>query len=345
MKEPKIYKIKCKCLSPIHIGDGTELEPFEYVIKDKIYKINLNEFIYSLSIQIRNDLTGIRKFIRDYIDIKNFTEWQTGVSETVRNIYNEKFNQPKNQLLLKPFIRSNNRPYIPGSSIKGAIRTALLNQWSYRIKDEIKDKAQIIEGKILNAVEFNPKKKKFVPKMEKDPFRALKIRDVFLPPNSTMFIKVSNFNINKYNSLQETNIQIIVEVLKSHFFGNSEEFEPEILIDIKLFENPATTLQRGKFDINFLLSACNNFYSQILESERRRLFDSREKNIAAIYRNIKEEAKGGYLLRIGWASGFESMTLAKFRVPKNPRRGRGGWGFSKHLGEGKYPLGWLKLNL
>jgi len=98
MKEPKIYKIKCKCLSPIHIGDGTELEPFEYVIKDKIYKINLNEFIYSLSenllaklkeIQIRNDLTGIRKFIRDYIDIKNFTEWQTGVSETVRNIYNE----------------------------------------------------------------------------------------------------------------------------------------------------------------------------------------------------------------------------------------------------------------
>jgi len=282
----------------------------------------------------------------NYIDIKNFTEWQTGVSETVRNIYNEKFNQPKNQLMLKPFIRSNNsRPYIPGSSIKGAIRTALLNQWSYRIKDEIKDKAQIIEGKILNTVEFDPRKKRFVSKIEKDPFRALKIRDIFFPSNSTMFIKVSNFNINKYNSLQETNIQIIVEVLKPHFFGNSEEFELEILIDKKLFDNPTTNLQRRKFDINFLLSACNNFYSFVLESERKRLFNSREKNIAAIYRNIKEEAKGGYLLRIGWGSGFESMTLTRYRVPKNPRRGRGGWGFSKHLGEGKYPFGWLKLSL
>jgi len=40
MNELKNYKIKCEILSPVHIGDGSEIEPLEYVIKnDKFYKI------------------------------------------------------------------------------------------------------------------------------------------------------------------------------------------------------------------------------------------------------------------------------------------------------------------
>lgn len=356
MKELKNYKIKCEILSPIHIGDGTEIEPLEYVIEDTFYKINLNESLCSLSddllkqlkeLQTKNDLTGIRRFIKENVDLKNFTEWQTDVSDSVKNIYNEKFDQPENQLMMSPFIRSRNKPYIPASSIKGAIRTAILNFWSDNFSNpkQFRD-GKLIEFGILDAIrEPRRPNDRFQPDIEKDPFRALKIRDIFLPENSTIFSKVSNFNIDKNGKLNETNIQIIAEVTKSFLFGDPKEFELEISIDRKLFDNPETKLQHRKIDINLLLSACNNFYSTVLENERKRLFDNRDKNIAGFYGMIKEKAKDGYLLRMGWGSGFESMTLEKFRQPKNPQKGRGGWGYSKHLVEGEYPLGWAKLTL
>lgn len=356
MKELKSYKIKCEALSPIHIGDGTEIEPLEYVIEDKLYKINLNEFLYSLTdnllkqlkqLQASNNLTGIRKFIKENVNLKEFTEWQSDISNSVKGIYNEKFDKPQNQLIVSPFIRSGNKLYIPGSSIKGAIRTALLNLWSNDIQGEPKDKskAQNVEAEILKSLVGPDNKGKYKFNMDKDPFRALKIRDIFLPENSTIFSKVSNFNINENNKLHETDIQIILEVAKSLLFGNSINLEFEIAIDEKLFNNPATKLQSRRIDINLLLSACNKFYTSVLENERERLFDNRDENIARYYEIIKEKAKDGYLLRVGWGSGFESITLEKFRQPKNPQRGRSGWGYSKHLVEGKYPLGWVKLSL
>lgn len=358
MKELKNYKIKCEILSPIHIGDGTEIEPFEYVIEDKLYKINLNEFLYSLpenlskelkELQTKNDLTGVRKFIKENINLKNFTEWQTDVSDAVKRIYNEKFDEPQNQLIMSPFIRSSDKPYIPGSSIKGSIRTALLNLWSDKIQGEPKDKnrAQNVEAEILNALIWNEKRQRYQFNMDRDPFRALKIRDAFLPENSTLFSKISNFNIDKDGKLNETNIQIIAEVTKSFLFGNSLNFEFEIAIDKKLFDNPATKskLQSREIDIKLLLSVCNKFYSSVLESERKRLFDNKDENISGFYGMIKEKAKDGYLLRIGWGSGFESITLEKFRKPKEPKKGKAGWGYSKHLLETKYPLGFVKMSL
>lgn len=135
------YKVNAEILTPVHIGDGTELEPLEYVIREKFYKVNLEEWLSTLSggkaeefkrltgkeYAQKSILTSLRRFVKENIDIDKYTEWSVDVSETVKRRYEERFNAPENQLPVSPFIRTANKPFLPGSSIKGAIRTAYLS--------------------------------------------------------------------------------------------------------------------------------------------------------------------------------------------------------------------------
>ena len=72
-----------------------------------------------------------------------------------------------------PIIRNplTNEPYIPGSSVKGSIRTAYL-AYKKRQFENNNDNSSIIEGKRLNAM--NDKQKFSV---ELDPFKFLKVSD------------------------------------------------------------------------------------------------------------------------------------------------------------------------
>ncbi|MBU1262494.1 type III-A CRISPR-associated RAMP protein Csm5, partial [bacterium] len=299
--------------------------------------------LYLMKLQQKaEDLTKIRQFIKDRFTPENeyYIEWRSKVTESVRTIYLERFDQPENQLKVSPFIRTADKPYLPGSSIKGAFRTALLNSWSRNI-DKHKDntKAQNIEAEIYGGLrERRDRPGSYYADISSDPFRALKVRDIFLPDESTVFSKVSNFNI-KDDKLNETNIQIICEVTTCPL-----SFELEIGIDEELFKIRESGLKKV-ISLKDLLEVTNNFYIKILHSEKARLFDGRAEKIAEIYKKIEDAGKGGYLLRLGWGSGFESMTIEKFRQPALPEKIKGGWGFSKHLVEEKFPLGWVKLIL
>lgn len=46
-------------VTPVHIGSGENIEPYEYVITDKFYKIKLDKFIESLEEQDRNNFLEI----------------------------------------------------------------------------------------------------------------------------------------------------------------------------------------------------------------------------------------------------------------------------------------------
>src|SRR3990167_2766611 len=191
MKYPRqeTYKIKAEVLTPVHIGDGTELEPLEYVIKDKFYKVNLEEWLSTLSGEKAEEfqrltgreyaqmstLTALRRFVRDNIDIDKYTEWSVNVSEAVKGRYEERFDAPENQLPMSPFIRTANKPYLPGSSIKGAIRTAYLN-FLKRGTQALSERrrADLVEGELLRAnVKGKDDRLKFA--IDKDPFRAIKV--------------------------------------------------------------------------------------------------------------------------------------------------------------------------
>lgn len=358
MRHPRqeTYKIKAEILTPIHIGDGTELEPLEYVIKHKFNKVNLKEWLSTLSGEKAEEfkrltgrdyaqmtiLTALRRFVKDNIDIDKFTEWSADISEAVKRRYEERFDAPENQLPMSPFIRTGNKPFLPGSSIKGAIRTAYLNFLKKGAQSlSEKRRADLVEGELLKAiVKGKDDRSRFA--IDKDPFRAIKVKDVPLPDNSTFFAEVINHN-KKDNRINPTNIQILSEVTYSKLVGKSITFELEIIVDKKVlshYDSGINSVHKG-LTIGNILEACDNFYKDALKEERDKFLKNAigGEAIGNAYQQILVNAKDGYLCRLGWGSGLISMTISEdLRAEKN-------YGKSKHLINGILPMGFIKLNL
>jgi CRISPR-associated protein Csm5 len=352
------YKIKAEILTPVHIGDGSELEPLEYVIKDKFYKVNLEEWLATLSGEKTEEfkrligrnyaqttaLTALRRFVRDNIDIDidKYTEWSVDVSEAVKGRYEEKFDIPENQLPMSPFIRTANKPYLPGSSIKGAIRTAYLNFLKKGTPSlSERKKADLVEGELLRAIV--PARDRKPPRfaIDKDPFRAIKIKDIFLPDSSTFFAEVINHNKND-NRINPTSIQILSEVTYGSLIGKPVRFELEISIDKKVLSHQGSginSIHKG-ITIETFLKACDNFYKDALKEERDKFLKNATggEEIDKTYQHILDKVKDGYLFRLGWGSGLISMTISEDLRPKELRYGK-----SKHLVNGKFPMGFVKL--
>lgn len=350
------YKIKAEILTPVHIGDGTELEPLEYVIKDKFYKVNMEEWLSTLSGEKAEEfkkLTGkdyaqkttmvaLRTFVRNTIDIGKYTEWTVNVSNEAKKKYDEKFDEPENQLSMSPFIRTGSKPYLPGSSLKGALRTAYLN-YLKRTSQSLKEKnrAALVEGELFKTnIEGRDGRIRF--DIDKDPFRAIKIKDAFLPEGATFFGEVTNYN-KRDGRINPTTIQILSEVTYGSLIGKPVSVELEISLDKKVLCNRESGIDvlHEKVDVQSLLKACDNFYRNALNEEKDKFLSGigGGEVIGKVYQQILDYAKGGYLFRLGWGSGLISMTIAQ--ELRTERR----YGKSKHLVMGKYPMGFLKLSI
>ncbi len=357
MIRQETYCIKAEIITPIHIGDGSELEPLEYVIKDRFYKVNLEEWLSTLSPEKYNEfkeftgkdyssrtiLTRLRKFVRDNIDVEKFVEWSADISKAVKKRYDDRFESPENQLPMSPFIRTSGRVYLPGSSIKGAIRTAYLNMLK-RMQGSLKEKKRtdLVEGELLKAL-TQDRRGKTIFAIDKDPFRALKIKDAFLPENSAFFAEIINFH-KKDNRITPTKIQILSEVTYGKLLEKSISFEIEITIDRRILSQRGSGIDKSHnntMKIENILKACDLFYRDALKEERDRLLNgiTGAEQIRNVYQDILNFAKNGYLLRLGFGSGLISMTISKdLRKEKN-------YGKSKHFVNGYCPLGFVKLSL
>lgn len=140
-KEIKIYDCILTPITPIHIGSGNELTPYNYVIKDDIfYRISLEKVIPKLSINERNELVKVLE-TNNFIKIRNFIQrvykpdygyyYNCPVDEDVIIKYQSKIagaqkSNEENKLSIEEFIGNHLGKYIPGSSLKGAIRSAYL---------------------------------------------------------------------------------------------------------------------------------------------------------------------------------------------------------------------------
>lgn len=347
------YKIRAEILTPVHIGDGSELEPLEYVIKDRFYKVNIEGWLPALSEKQTNEfktltgrdydkkttLTALRKFIRDNIVLEKYTEWSVDVGDEVRKKYEDRFDVPENQLQMSPFVRTGNKPFIPGSSIKGAIRTAYLSFLKDSVKT-VKEKirADLVEGELMKANIQKRDRTQFA--IDKDPFRAVKVKDIFLPNGSTFFAEVINHN-KKDNRINPTSIQIMSEVTYGSLINNSVLVEFEISIDSKILSNRGCGIDTIHKDItiNRILESCDTFYKRALDEERTKFLQGTfgGDHIDKVYQQILDKAEDGYLFRLGWGSGLISMTISE--ELRTERR----YGKSKNLINGKIPMGFIKI--
>ncbi len=164
-------KLKLTALTPVHIGTGNKLEPFDYYIyNDRVLVLNHEaclealfdsdptyvdkyvEWVEETTKKIDNaeaevkraknkrdrkliaDKNQILSHIRRNFNIIDFAENVLGNKELANRLKTETnyhwysgyiLGKPRNVVQLAEIIKINGVPYIPGSSIKGAIRTAL----------------------------------------------------------------------------------------------------------------------------------------------------------------------------------------------------------------------------
>ena len=122
------YNLEIEVLSPLHVGAGSEkdwVEGLDFIYdKGKLVKLNTRK-MYEV---LRNDISKLS----NYLAKKDENGLKSLIAGKIDEITEQKFDiNIKSTNDIKAFIKTGleNKPYIPGSSLKGAIRSILLNHF------------------------------------------------------------------------------------------------------------------------------------------------------------------------------------------------------------------------
>lgn len=327
------FPITLTPLSPLHIGDGSQLEAYEYtVVKDHFYRMSLDRLLTRLSATeretlnryVERDLVGLRKFIREHFS-PEVAEYQAAASPQFREVYEEKLGQAQNQLIVFPFLRSLGKPLIPGSSLKGALRTAILNQLiTAPISGQ--EYADTLEARTLG---YMGEKR---PNIPDDPLKGLRVSDVSL---SSEHIVAEQIETKKKEGgrLEDLSLQILQEVTVSVVTGQHISLSGEIRIYEGFLNRQTAPLKQG---LRWLAEACNAFYLKRVLAAEEQYFQGL-KQVEDIYQRIRATiGPNSFLVRLGWGSGLDSVSLnLRKHQPQSVK--------TRKLIDSRFPLGWLRI--
>ncbi len=348
----KEYIIKLQPITPIFIGNGELVEPYQYVVsKGKYYYIKVNKLIeslnknerYSFVEKLNQGSLALRSFV-DKLDWEDHVAYRADVAKSFAIEYEKKLSKDNNQLLVDQFINSIDRPYIPGSSIKGALRTAYLNikgeDISYsverigkrgRIKvSDARKKAHKIEGRTLKYNNFFA-----------DPFQTIKLSDSNFVKNSIIIYDTAIYTFKKDkcspgpSSYKESLLSLL-----------ANNFEGYFTFQLTIVEGKQQhTSKNGKLKIGIeeLIEVTKKFSFKLLKSELDFLSKRRQTNkLKAIYKRL-EKIHGNLranesLIRFGGGSGYNAVSLNEANQKGKVTT------ISRLLAQKMYPYGWVLLS-
>jgi CRISPR-associated protein Csm5 len=320
-------------LTPLHIGDGSQLEAYEYVvIKDRFYQLSLDRLLArlspaereSVSQYLERDLVSLRRFVREHF-LPEVAEYQAAASPRFQQLYEEKLAQAQNQLIVFPFLRSMGKPLIPGSSLKGALRTAILNHLlTSSIPGNIY--ADTLEAQTLGYMGDRR------PDIPRDPLKGLRLTDVALPAERIVAEPIETWE-KEAGHLTDVSIQILREVSASALTGGEFSLSGEIRIYEGFLNQKTASLKPG---LRWLAEACNAFYRDRVLAAEEQYFRG-EKKVEEVYKSIRAAiGANSFLVRLGWGSGLDSVSLNLRKEQPRPVK-------TRKLIDGRFPLGWLKV--
>ncbi|MFQ6084407.1 MAG: type III-A CRISPR-associated RAMP protein Csm5, partial [Candidatus Aminicenantia bacterium] len=142
-------KYEIKTYTPLHIGTGNKYSKAEYTLKnDILHRVSLDKLLAFLNtIEIKEftqDLENPSFRLYDFIKNKGID-----IKKIKRYTAELKSRTPRDRVVEQ--IKVNDMPYVPGSSIKGAIRTAILYKlFSSKDFNSINDLLRIGNPRVRN---------------------------------------------------------------------------------------------------------------------------------------------------------------------------------------------------
>jgi CRISPR type III-A-associated RAMP protein Csm5 len=324
-------KVKIETLTSIHIGSG-EMLKYGY------------DFIEGIALDGQNVLGVIcpRKMLK-LIGEDKIDAWVTAIDngrttdEIVKQYApNAQINDYTSRIIirwspikptdtLKEFIHDGlGRPYIPGSSIKGAIRTAILASLAAEVNDkERKIDKSFKDRKGYDVIKANAseiEKTIFGQDPNSDVFRFLQVGDAYFGKKYEVAIKTVNINERKVQSFWDESKPLLIEALCD---GNISTFN--IKLNLGLYNQAKSKVHSLPSCMNSMtnLFTTINSHTRKLVKEEIEYWKERSDNenaegveeyiekcelIADII--AKCEIGKSCVLRVGYGSGWRFITGA-----------------------------------
>lgn len=347
------YELIIGSLSPVHIGCGDDFEPTNYVIEGN----SLHYFSESVLASVLSDsdrhrllqlidgknnpLADVQKFIFDKRQaiIATGKTKQVAVSDSVASKYKNSIgkvvhagNKAVNALEIErtSYHPHTGLPFLAGSSLKGSIRTALLNA-------ELAQRADLrnspVDAKKPKAIEENLLNGKF----QTDPLRLVKVGDAPYQVKEGRMISQVRWQVNKAKKINpdgretQANLSTLVECVPERQDMN---FRTQLTLHA-VHEGQEVRDKQGNYmtpdlhySITTIVKHCNDYYLKEWHKERNLIeslgyvnsdwlkwMDDMLSTEGSFGKLMAQNA--GMLLRVGKHSGAEAITLddiAKIKI-------------------------------
>lgn len=301
-------KYKITTLSPIHIGSGDEYEiNYNMLYHDGFVYIydefKIAEFFISKNVEIPTNLATLKENIQKF---KN--------EIIASNLHKRKIASSFSNIT-KPLLEqvaTQNNPIVTGSSVKGAIRTAILNCFYQKAKDNNNSKCddlfEILKNKTMDRNRFENQYGKNIEAFDKDfanIFKYLKVSDSYKTLNTSI---AKTINIKKEQEHQSSRVKK-VEDLTNFVEIVSAEQTFEIIIDDIKEKNSEQAI------FNNIGIICNEYYLKKLVTDCKYYFSDKlfVQKLKADLLNMNSKK---FILNIGKFSGSESKSIDEIKTIK-----------------------------
>lgn len=315
MKTETRYYIRI--LSPVHIGCDEYYEPMGFVVDEQTCTLTAFDpldYFRSLGRQDREryaavsskgtlvsllELYGLMKGKRfpghDVAITRDLVEhYRQTLSMRPHEANTKKVQQELNNFSIArtSYNGHDNQPYIPGSALKGALRTAYLNRLAqeHAVRDDPRDRNNAAQALERNLLLYD--------RLEHDPFRLLKVSD-FMPVSVKTRIVYGVNEKKKPAKFKARGPYQILEVIEpDSIFTGTIKIENRLAAEAEITQ-PLTE--------DALYGSIHGFYTREMAREREELGG------AGLPVPTPVDPDGGWPIRIGRHSGAESVTIEGHR--------------------------------
>jgi len=360
-KKVKSFNIVLTTITHIHIGSGLQYFPVDYTIgddciniidKDKLMEaVNANEYKYKEFIrlceqfQINDKNNNLVRLVRDLGEgkYKYSVKLTKDASEYIKKGPYELSRAPIERFVRNPL---DDTPYIPGSSIKGAIRTAIIEVLFRKIlKDKENNEERCLDntlrGDILTRLNKNCDNI-LHDSNGNDIAHYISVSDFY--PADTVSMEICKPKNKKRNiETQDKGIPVLLECVKPNY----SSFKGTVTIDERFFDEfnnilkdnkaPEETLvDKSKFDKSVFASWIRGHYID-------RVYDCEKSKIYEYNLDIQQKAlrdSDSFIMKIGKHGGAVSKTISgirKIKVQKQTKPHQTTLWFVDDK-----PIGWVK---
>lgn len=318
-------KYQLQTLTPVHIGSGETLSHIDGCYADgRWHRIDLDKVLTHPSTDL-NALTS-EMSQRGFRWERHLRQHNTDLTEL--SAYSLFCPQSPEEVEIREAIKSTgSRPYVPGSTLKGAIRTALLGE-ILSVSNDVYDKSlNQLETLIDQGSRGNPRREQPARRIEsiafgrdpnRDLFRALHVSDTEPLNSDSLEIGMAwTLTLNQNN-------QLVQKIDRGREYKNFvQQFQARQRLTFTLKIDELLFREREKDRLGFsdlqektirdIAEVCRSATDDLMQSEQDFFDYYNLSEIANVYDKLIDLnntlPEGAFLLQIGWGTGYHSNTV------------------------------------